>query len=65
MIYFQIVVMILMIVSVLYMIGSVLVGLTDGIPNVTLYSVALMVFILCVMIYFFVFIPHGNVAAWR
>lgn len=64
MFYFQVVVLILMITSATYMVGSVLVGLTDGIPNVTLYSIALIVFMLCVMIYFFVFIP-GHAVLWR
>jgi hypothetical protein len=64
MFYFQVVVLVLMITSATYMAGSVLVGLTDGIPNVTLYSIALVVFMLCIMIYFFVFIP-GHAILWR
>jgi hypothetical protein len=61
MLYFQITVLVLMIISATYI---VLVGLTNGIPNVTLYSIALVVFMLCIMIYFFVFIP-GHAILWR
>lgn len=64
MLYFQIVVIVLMIVSSAYMAGSVLMGMTDGISNVALYSIALVVFMLCIMIYFFVFIP-GHAVLWR
>ena len=64
MFYFKIVVIVLMIASSAYMAGSVLVGLADGIPNVTLYSIALVVFMLCIMINFFVFIP-GHAVLWR
>jgi hypothetical protein len=64
MFYFQVVVLVLMVVSATYMVRSVLVGLTDGISNVALYSIALVVFMLCIMIYFFVFIP-GHAVLWR
>ena len=64
MFYFQ-VVLLLMITSATYMLGSILIGLTDSMPNATLYNIALAIFILCVVVYFFVFVPPTNVILWR